>query len=185
MELFRKLFGRKKEARSEKDRHTNELTIPAFLIYPKDPLSERMFENKMKWIQNKDCGYRFMLFTDVADPDPDREEQVSPFMLNENHYYYKTGSLSWYCICTMKDALVANTPVRNWFEKEDQLTVMFGASDMFLRTPQTMRGKAYKKVSIVDLGEYPDFNMQHGFDETHVYGHIFYLGDQLYKKFIC
>ena len=162
----------------------NEVTIPAFLLYPENPLSEMMFGNSMKLVQNEECGYRFMLYTDAADPDPVIEKQKPPFQINENHYYFKAGLPAWYCICTMKDDSVINNSVRNWVEKADHFAVMIGAMDQVLMAPKMMRGKAYEKVGMVDMGEWPDYNTLHGFDESHVYGHVFYLNGQLYKKFI-
>ena len=162
----------------------NGVKIPAFLLYPEDPLSKMMFENSMKPVQNEDCGYRFMLYTDAAEPDPEIEKQSPMFQINENHYFFRAGSPAWYCVCTMKDNSVINNSVRSWVEKADHLATMIGAMDQVLRTPKAMRGKAYKKVNMVDMGEWPDYNTLHGFDESHVYGHIFYLDDQLFKKFI-
>lgn len=162
----------------------SELKIPAFLLYPEDPLSAMMFGNSMKQIQNENCGYRFMLYTEAAEPIPEIEKQSPSFELNESHYYFKPGSPTWYCICTMKDNSVVNNTVRNWVEKADHFSATLGAMDQVLRIPKAIRGKAYKKVAMVDMGEWPDYNTHHGFDESHVYGHIFYLDGQLYKKFI-
>jgi hypothetical protein len=47
-----------------------------------------------------------------------------------------------------------------------------------------MRNRAYQKAALYDMEEWPDYNQLHGFDESHVYSHVFYLDHQLYKKFI-
>ena len=100
------------------------------------------------------------------------------------YYYFKKDSPSWYSVCTMKDQSVSANSVRNWVEKADRFAAMFGAMDQVLRTPKPFAGQAYKKIAMVDMEEGPDYNRFHGFDESHVYGHVFYLNDQLYKKFI-
>ena len=84
----------------------------------------------------------------------------------------------------MKGESVLHTPLRNWVEKADAFTTMFDAMDIVLRTPTPLRNKTYKKVMMADLEEFADYNRIHGFEESHVYAHVFYLDDQLYKKFI-
>lgn len=162
----------------------SDTKIPAFLLYPDDQISEMMFGKSMKQIQNTRCGYCFMLYSDAARSVPEIEEQSPQLEIDEIHYYYKEDSPSWYSICTMKGGTVESTPVRNWVEKADQFAVMLGAMDQALRTPKSFRGRAYKKVALVDMEEWNAYNQLHGFDESHVYCHVFYLNEQLYKKFI-
>lgn len=161
-----------------------QINIPSFLLYPNDPISKMIFEKDMKEIRNEDCGYRFMLYTEIAEITPDILKQTPPFEINEIHYYSKENSLSWYSICTMKDQSVAANSVRNWVEKADRLATMIGAMDQVLRIPKQFKNQAYKKVAMVDMDEWPDYNQLHSFDESHVYGHVFYLNNQIYKKFI-
>ena len=168
----------------EKGEKMSELKIPAFLRYPDDPISEIMFEKNMQQIQNERCRYRFSLYTEIAETVPEIEKQNPPFEINETHYYCKEGSSAWYSVNTMKDDSVLNNPVCNWVEGADGLAEMFGAMDQVLRVPKTLRGKTYKKFYMMDMEEWSDYNELHGFDESHIYGHIFYLDDQLYKKFI-
>ena len=168
----------------EEGEKMSELKIPAFLRYPDDPISEIMFEKNMQQIQNERCRYRFSLYTEIAETVPEIEKQNPPFEINETHYYCKEGSSAWYSVSSMKDGSVLNNPVRNWVEEVDRVVEMFGVMDQVLRVPKTLKGKTYKKIDMVDMEEWPDYNELHGFDESHVYGHIFYLDDQLYKKFI-
>ena len=167
-----------------KEMNKKDKRIPVFLLYPDDLISEMMFGKSMKQIQNTRCGYRFMLYSEVAGSVPKIEKQSQQFAIDEIHYYYKEDSPSWYSICTMKGGTVKNTPVRNWVERGDQFAMMLGAMDQVLRTPRLLRGQTYNKVALVDMEEWNDYNQLHGFDESHVYGHVFYLNDQLYKKFI-
>ena len=168
----------------EKVSNNNTPKIPAFLKYPNGSLSNMMFGKSMEQVKNDECGYRFMLYTEAADVNPEIEMQRPAFDINEVHYYCKEGSLSWYSVCTMKDRSVLNNSVKSWVEKADHFTTMMGAMDMVLRTPESFRGKTYKRVEMFDMGEWTDYNALHGFDESHVYGHVFYLDSQLYKKFI-
>lgn len=162
----------------------NDIKIPAFLLYPDDPISEMMFGKSMKQIQNTRYGYRFMLYSEAARSVPDIEEQSSQFEIDEIHYYYKESSPSWYYICTMKDGSVKNNTVRNWVEKADHFAAMLGVMDQVLRISRPLRGRTYRKVALLDMEEWNDYNRLHGFDESHVYGHVFYLNAQLCKKFI-
>lgn len=162
----------------------SKIEIPSFLRYPDDPLSKMMFEASMKKIQNDKCGYRFMLYTESAESVPEINQLTPPFEINEIHYYFKDNSPSWYSICTMKDKSVSVNSVRSWVEKADRFAAMIGDMDQVLRTPKPFIGQVYKKVAMVDMDEWPDYNRLHSFDESHVYGHVFYLNDQLYKKFI-
>lgn len=138
----------------------------------------------MKQIRSEKCGYTFMLYTAVAEPDPDVQPQTPPFELNETHIYSKEDSPSWYSVCIMKDKSVANNSVRSWVEKADRFATKLGAMDAVLRTPKSLAGQTYKRAAMVDLEESPAYNQLHDFDESHVYCHVFYLNDQLYKKFI-
>lgn len=36
--------------------------IPGYLVYPNDPLSQRMFGAQMQEVCDKRCGYRFLLY---------------------------------------------------------------------------------------------------------------------------
>ena len=54
----------------------------------------------------------------------------------------------------------------------------------FLNLPSGLANGEYRRVEMHDLGECTAYNKLHGFEETHVYCHVFYLGDTLYKKFI-
>lgn len=158
--------------------------IPVFLCYPEDLLSRMMFGSDMEQVHNDKCGYRFMLNTDVAETEPVIEARRSPLEIDETHYYFKAGELPWYVVSTMKDVSVAGQSVRGWVERADQFAVILGAMDMVLRTPTQLRGKAYKRLNMVDMREWPEYNKRHGFEESRVYGHVFELGEQTYKKFI-
>lgn len=162
----------------------SKVNIPAFLLYPEDPIADLMFGKSMVEIRNEKCGYRFMLYREIADPVPEIEEMNPPFAVHEAHFYWKEDSPSWYSVSTMKDVSVPKSPLESWVEKADAFALRFGAADHVLRMPKAMRGRSYRKVALVDMEEWPDFNRIHGFDESHVYAHVFYLEEQLYKKFI-
>ncbi len=72
--LLEKFFGKKNakpsESPSEKPSEINESEIPGYLVYPDDPLSQKMFSSKMQEVCDRRCGYRFLLYTDIADPSP-------------------------------------------------------------------------------------------------------------------
>ena len=158
--------------------------LPPYLRYPNDAISELMFKGKMKEIVNTHCNYRFMLYTAVADPNPEVETQSPPFDRNETHYYFKDGQAAWYSVCTMKHESGRENSVRSWIERADQFMMMAEAYDMVLRVPKNMRGKTFKNVAMYYVEQNELYNQLHGFDESHLYCRVFYLGDQLYKKFI-
>ena len=158
--------------------------LPPYLRYPNDAISEMMFGKSMKEIINRDCNYKFMLYTDVADQTPQIEEQSPPFDRNETHYYFKDGQAAWYSISTMKHESVRENSVKSWIEKADQLMLMAEAYDEVLRVPKSMRGRDFKNVGMYYIEQNELYNQLHGFDESHLYCRVFYLGDQLYKKFI-
>ena len=62
--------------------------------------------------------------------------------------------------------------------------VLFGDMKPFLNLPSGLANGEYRRVEMHDLGECTAYNKLHGFEEAHVYCHVFYLGDTLYKKFI-
>ena len=62
--------------------------------------------------------------------------------------------------------------------------VLFGEMKPFLNLPSGLANGEYRRVEMHDLGECTAYNKLHGFGETHVWCHVFYLGDNLYKKFI-
>ena len=73
----------------------SEVKIPAYLVYPNDPIAEKMFGNSMRQIRNEKCGYQFMLYTEIANTKPEIEYQSPSYMINETHYYYRSDSLAW------------------------------------------------------------------------------------------
>ncbi len=62
--------------------------------------------------------------------------------------------------------------------------MMLEAYDMVLRVPKHMWGKTFKNVAMYYIKQNELYNQLHGFDESHLYCRVFYLGEQLYKKFI-
>ena len=78
----------------------------------------------MKEIVNTHCNYRFMLYTAVADPNPEVETQSPPFDRNETHYYFKDGQAAWYSVSTMKHESVRDNSVQSWIERTDQFMLM-------------------------------------------------------------
>ena len=158
--------------------------LPPYLRYPNDTISEMMFKDKMEEIVNTHCNYRLMLYTAVANSTPEVETQSPPFDRNETHYYFKDGQPAWYSVSTMKHESVRKNSVRSWIERADQFMLMAEAYDMVLRVPKNMRGKTFKNVAMYYIEQNEMYNQLHGFDESHVYCRVFYLGDQLYKKFI-
>ena len=84
----------------------------------------------------------------------------------------------------MKHESVRENSVKSWIEKADQFMLMVEAYDKVLRVPKTMRGRAFKNVGMYYVEQNELYNQLHGFDESHVYCRVFYLGNQLYKKFI-
>ncbi len=162
----------------------NTSDIPAYLRYPDDPISEKMFADSMVSIENERCNYRFMLYSEIADPIPVIEQQSPQFDRNEIHYYLKEDAAPWYSISTMKHESVLKNDPGEWVEGTDRIFTLMGATDLLLRVPEKLRGAEYKKVSMFNLGESAAYNKLHGFDASNVYCHVFYLGEQLYKKFI-
>ena len=158
--------------------------LPAYLRYPNDALSVFLFKEKMKEVINESCNYRFMLYTDTAEFTPVIDKQMPPLDVNEIHYYFKDGVKAWYSISTMKHESVRTNSVRSWVERADNLSFMIGAYDIALRVPESFKGQEFRNVNAYDMGEEVLYNELHGFDESHLYARIFYLGEQVYKKFI-
>lgn len=159
-------------------------SLPPYLRYPNDAISEMMFGGKMKEIINTSCNYKFMLYTEIADETPHVEGQEPPFDKNEIHYYFKDGQPNWYSISTMKHESVRRNSVRSWVERADNFAFAVGAYDIALQVPEPRRGQEYKAVAAYYIGQEELYNQLHGFDESHIYCRVFYLGGQLYKKFI-
>ena len=158
--------------------------LPPYLRYPNDPIAEKMFCGHMEEVRNEECGYRFMLYRDIAETIPVIDKLSPPFDINEIHYYCKEGSPAWYSISTMKDESVQTNSVRNWIDKTDGLFRRFGAMDQLLRVPKALRGKPCREVATVYLGQAATYDRLHGFDESHVYCRVFFMDEALYKKFI-
>ena len=166
--------------------------LPPYLRYPNDAISAIMFKDAMKEVVNEHCNYRFMLYTEIADMTPVVELQTD-FERDEIHYYYKEGSSPpmftenskpWYSIHTMKHESVMRNSVSTWVEKGDHFSFMMGFYDSALRVPQPLRGQEFKDVRMYYIEQNELYNQLHGFDESHLYARIFYLGEQAYKKFI-
>lgn len=187
MSLWNKLFGRKSgslESRVWNIPEEKIRTLPGFLVYPGNNISRKLFEGKMKEICNKKCGYQFLLYTDIADTKPEIRQQQPAFECNETHIYWKPDSPSFVSISTMKGPSVKTSRLRNWVEAQDQMGLLFGNMTPFLNIPSKMEAGEYRRVDMIDLGQEAGYNTLHGFQETHVYCHVFRLGDTLYKKFI-
>lgn len=179
----RKIYvtGKQLENKETDERYAE---LPPYLSYPNDAISEMMFGSDMKEVTNNYCNYRFMLYTAVADPTPKVEKQQPEFDRNEIHYYFKEGEKVWYSISTMKHESVRENSIRSWVEKADQLMLLLEAHDNVLRVPEHMKGRTFKNVAMYYIEQNDMYNELHGFDESHVYCRVFYLGEQLYKKFI-
>lgn len=159
-------------------------TIPAYLQYPDDPISKTMFKDHMIQIKNERCAYRFLLYADGISPEPVVEQNSPPFDRNETHYYANPETPFWDTVSTMKHESVSTGSVVRWIQS-DELSERMGAVDAFLRRPEFMRGRAYRAAAMLyDLGESAAYNTEHGFDESHVFCRVFYLDEQIYKKFI-
>lgn len=182
--LFKKRNNKPSERPSENLSETNEIEIPGYLVYPNDPLSQIMFASKMWEVCDNRCGYRFLLYTDIADPSPEIRQQTPPFDINETHIFWKPDSLSFCSVSTMKSPSVKTSNLRNWVEANDQMGMLFGDMIPFLNLPAGLANGEYRRVEMHDLGECAAYNKLHGFEETRVLCHVFYLGDTLYKKFI-
>lgn len=158
--------------------------LPGYLRYPEDPLSQKMFASQMQAVCDKRCGYQFMLYTGIGDTSPEIKKQMPSFEINETHIFWKPDSPSFCSVSTMKSPSVKASSLRNWVEANDQMGVLFGNMTPFLNLPAGLAAGEYRRVEMHDLGTCAAYNKLHGLEETHVYCHIFYLGDTLYKKFI-
>ncbi len=158
--------------------------IPPYLAYPEDAISNMIFKDKMKEVMNLKCNYSLMLYTETADEIPEVEPQTPPFDCNEIHYYCKEGEQAWYTVSIMRHESVRHNSVRNWVEKADYFAFAMGMYDIALHVPPSRRGKEFKDVGMYYIEQNEKYNQLHGFDESHLYCREFYLGDQLYKKFI-
>ena len=163
---------------------TNADDIREYLFYPNDPLSQIMFASKMQEVCDRRCGYRFLLYTDIADPTPEIRQQTPSFDINETHIFWKPDSSSFCSVSTVKSPSVKTSSLRNWVEAGDQMGMLFGDMTPFLNLPLGLAQGEYRRVDMHDLGECAAYNQRHGFEETHVYCHVFYLGETRYKKFI-
>lgn len=159
-------------------------SIPAYLLYPNDVFSRRMFEGKMSEVISLACGYRFMIYNETAGITPVVQYLFPRFDCNEIHYYYKEEAPAWYSISTMEHESICYNTVREWVEVADMMQMEMGNVDEMLRLPGYMCGRRYCGAGMYDLGEYSAYNRAHMLDESHVYAHVFYLDDQLFKKFI-
>jgi len=190
MGFFDRLFSKKNrkttnQAHAEyKASPTLTEPLPEFLCYPKDPLSEKMFGSAMADVIDKRCGYRFKLYTGIADVVPEIRPQTPDFDINETHIFSKEGSDAWCSVSTMKTPSVKTSRLQNWVEANDQMGMMFGSMIPFLNLPARMENSRYTRKKFVYLGEYKEYNKEHSFDESHIYFHAFCLGDTIYKKFI-
>lgn len=182
--LFEKSYGQSLETRLKNLSDTDLQGIPGYLTYPNDPLSQRMFGSKMQEVCDKRCGYRFLLYTDIADPSPEIRQQTPPFDINETHIFWKANSPSFCSVSTMKAPSVKTSNLRGWVESADRMGMLFGDMTPFLNLPSGLATGEYRRVEMHDLGECAAYSKLHGFEETHVWCHVFYLGDTLYKKFI-
>jgi len=172
----------KSQRREEVSSHGSNV-LPPFLLYPDDPIAKIMFESETEQVLDPRCGYRFMLYTQIGNTTPEVEADTQMFEINETHFFHKPQSDSWCTVSTMKGESVKNTPVCKWVES-DNVLMMFGATDQLLRLPKPFRNLTYRRVALLDMQECFEYNKLHGFDESHVYCHVFYLNNQLYKKFI-
>ena len=118
--------------------------IPGYLVYPNDQLSQRMFSSKMQKVCDKRCGYRFLLYTDIADPSPEIRQQTPPFDINETHIFWKPDSPSFYSVSTMKAPSVKTSNLRNWGEANDQMGMLFGNMAPFLNLPAGLAAGEYR-----------------------------------------
>ena len=182
--FFNKSHGQSLETRLKNLSDTDLRRIPGYLTYPNDPLSQRMFGSKMQEVCDKRCGYRFLLYTDIADPSPEIRQQTPPFDINETHIFWKPDSSAFCSVSTMKAPSVKTSNLRGWVESTDRMGMLFGDMTPFLNLPSGLANGEYRRVEMHDLGECAAYNKLHGFEETHVWCHVFYLGDTLYKKFI-
>lgn len=187
-ELLEKLFKKRNNKPpgnpSEHRSQTDKIEIPGYLVYPNDPLSQIMFGSKMQEVCDKRCGYRFLLYTDIADPIPEIRQQTPPFDINETHIFWKADSSAFCSVSTMKTPSVKTSDLKGWVESTDRMGMLFGDMTPFLNLPSGFANEEYRRVEMHDLGECAAYNKLHGFEDAHVWCHVFYLGNTLYKKFI-
>lgn len=158
--------------------------LPPYLVYPNDPVSKSMSASGMQAVCDPRCGYQFMLCTGIADPQPEIRLQMPDFDINETHVFWKPDSPSFCSVSTMKFISVKTSGLKGWVEFTDRMGLMFGAMLPFLNLPSSWEAGGYRRVDMHDLGESSAYNRLHGFEESCVYCHVFYLGNTLYKKFI-
>lgn len=182
--LFRKGNDESLETRLENLSGAALYGIPAYLVYPSDPISKKLFASRMQAVCDRRCGYQFMLYTGMADTQPEIKAQTPALEINETHIFWKPDSPSFCSVSTMKSPSVKTSSLRGWVESSDLMGLMFGTMIPFLNLPSPWKAGAYRRVGMHDLGESTAYNRLHGFEETHVYCHVFYLGETLYKKFI-
>ncbi|MGN0801707.1 MAG: hypothetical protein ACI4MF_03820 [Candidatus Faecivicinus sp.] len=158
--------------------------LPGYLVYPNDPIAQKMFGSQMTAVSDQRCGYQFMLYTGIADTVPEIRQQTPAFDLNETHIFWKPDSPSWCSVSTLKALSVKTSNLRSWVESYDQMDMMFGAATPFVNLPSNWEAGEYQRVNMYYLGENAAYNRLHRFEESHVYCHVFYLNSQLYKRFI-
>ena len=152
--------------------------LPKYLIYPQN------LDSKAKAISNQKCGYQLMLDNELANTTPEVKKNQPAFDCNETHIYWKTNLPYFVSVTTMKTPSVKTSNLKGWVESQDKMGQMFGSMISFLNLPSKMNFGEYTRVQMIYLGQSETYNKLHSFEETHVYCHIFYLGNQLYKKFI-
>lgn len=189
MNFFQKLFSTQEpksdiltRIRSISDQDI--ASLPAYLVYPTDGFSKTRFEPSMLDVRNKRCGYQFRLYKEIANPVPEIKQGTPPFEINETHIFWKEKADAWYSVSTMKGENVTTSNLRGWVESQDQLGCMFNNMIPFLNLPSSRQNCRYKRVAMYDMGESKKYNQLHGFEETHLFCHIFYLDNRLFKKFI-
>lgn len=158
--------------------------LPAYLRYPDDPISQKMFESQMTAVHDRRCGYQFMLYTGIADTVPVVKQNSPTFDLNETHIFWKPDSPSCCSVSTLKSSSVKTSDLKKWVESNDRLGLLLGAMTPFLNLPAQWKSEEYHRVEMYDLGENAAYNKLHSFEESHVYCHVFSLGETRYKKFI-
>ena len=154
--------------------------LPAYLLYPYDPIAQKMFEPHMAQISNARCGYQFKLYTEAADPKPNVRFLSPRYDVHECHVYWKQDSPSWYSITIMKTESAKSSNLRNWVEAGS----MFGAMQAFLNLPDGWQCENFKEEQLDYLGESRRYNELHTFDESHAYCYVFHMNGKIYKKFI-
>lgn len=187
MKLFDLLFGKKRREEtkpSENEAARTHDNLPAFLKSPDDPISRKMFEDKMQPVLNQRCGYRFKLYTGIADPTPEVKQQSPSYEINQTDVYWKADSPSCCSVSTMKTPSVKTSSLRGWVESTDMLAELMGGGEMFLNLPDAWEDREYRRVGMRYLGQNGEYNRMHGFEESHAFCHVFSLDDTLYKKFL-